>query len=611
MPRMKETGKTTITKSVGFFMTPARVGILLGINIALLLIIGWIAWQSQFSLVTWPNSQAAASQISASEIALLESTQTPTPTMKPTVEATIIPVITEPDDGDTIQGLIIMAISDYGYTHLFAYQPEKLPLTRLTSGDWDDIHPTLSPDGSMVAFSSHRAGQWDLYMMKLSTGETSQITDDLAYDGAPDWSPDGQWLTYETYIDNNLEIAIVPVDGSVEPTRVTSNASVDFAPKWSPEGRMIAFTSNRSGGNDIWIIDLDKVDDARYQNFTQNPIIDQGYPDWSPDGNEIAWTSSQNGVPSLYRMSIEGNASPTYLGYGSLPIWSPEGEYILTTFIIPDSQYLSVNKVAGNNPFILPFELPGRLDGITWGKNGLPATLPNYIRDLEEVIQDSPGTVVQESNTGAIFGRQFTIDLVDVEAPFPQLSALAIEPFYALRDRVVGEAGWDVLSSLENAFVPFTQPLEPGREKDWLYTGRSFTLPPILLDVGWMAVVKENYRGTIYWRVYIRARVQDGSQGRPLTQRPWDFNARFTGNSTYYEQGGATLPNISEGYWIDLTAIALEYGWERLPALTNWRSLFYSARFTQFVITSGLDWEQAILQLYPPEILSTPNAVTR
>jgi TolB protein len=198
-----------------------------------------------------------------------------------------------------------------------------------------------------------------------------------------------------------------------------------------------------------------------------------------------------------------------------------------------------------------------------------------------------------------------------VEAPFPQLNALTIEPYYALRNRVTVEAGWDVLSSLENAFVPITQPLEPGRERDWLYTGRSFTLPTILLDVGWMAVVKEEYTGATYWRVYIRSRVQDGSLGRPLLQLPWDFNARFTGSSTYYEQGGAPLGSIPEGYWIDLTALAIEYGWERLPALSNWRSVFYTARFNQFVITSGLDWEQAILQLYPPEILTTPGAVTR
>lgn len=611
MPKMKETGKTTINKSVGFFMTPARVGILLAINVGLLLIIGWIAWQSQFNLVARLDSEAAASQLAASKTAHFEAIQTPTRTIEPTAEAAIIRVTIEPDDGDTIHGLIVLAISDNGYTHLFAFQPEKLPITRLTSGTWDDIQPALSPDGSMVAFSSHRAGQWDLYKMNLSTGETNQITDDLAYDGAPDWSPDGEWLTYETYIDNNLEIAIIPADGSLEPTRVTSNPSADFAPKWSPAGRMIAFTSDRSGGNDIWIIDLDKIGDARYQNFTRNPVVDQGYPDWSPEGSEIAWTSSQNGVPSMYRMSVEGDVSPTYMGYGHLPIWSPDGKYVLATFIIPDNQYLSINSVVGNNPILLPIELPGRLDGITWGVNGLPGTLPNYLAEFGGNIQNSLGIAAQESNPGAIFGRQFTIDLVDVEAPFPQLSALAIEPFYALRDRVTNEAGWDVLSSLEYAFVPFTQPLEPGRERDWLYTGRSFTLPPILMDVGWMAVVREEYGNTIYWRVYIRASAQDGSLGRPLTRRPWDFSARFSGNSTYYEEGGAPFSNIPEGYWIDLTAIALNYGWERLPALSNWRSLFYNARFTQFVITSGLDWEQAILQLYPPEILSTPDSVTR
>ena len=41
--------------------------------------------------------------------------------------------------------------------------------------------------------------------------------------------------------------------------------------------------------------------------------------------------------------------------------------------------------------------------------------------------------------------------------------------------------------------------------------------------------------------------------------------------------------------------------------LTNWRTFYDGARFNEFVITSGLSWEEAMLQLYPPEILSTFN----
>src|SRR5690606_4279729 len=67
-----------------------------------------------------------------------------------------------------------------------------------------------------------------------------------------------------------------------------------------------------------------------------------------------------------------------------------------------------------------------------------------------------------------VTGRWSVVDLRDVQAPYPQLHDLADEAFNALRERVLGEAGWDALASLENAFVPLTSDLDPGFSEDWL-----------------------------------------------------------------------------------------------------------------------------------------------
>ncbi|HSG45281.1 MAG TPA: hypothetical protein VLA72_19210, partial [Anaerolineales bacterium] len=65
--------------------------------------------------------------------------------------------------------------------------------------------------------------------------------------------------------------------------------------------------------------------------------------------------------------------------------------------------------------------------------------------------------------------------------------------------------------------------------------------------------------------------------------------------------------DVPSGYWVDITSLAAQYGWERVPALPNWRTFYGGARFTQFVLTDNLDWHNAMLQLYPPEILMTPT----
>jgi len=121
-----------------------------------------------------------------------------------------------------------------------------------------------------------------------------------------------------------------------------------------------------------------------------------------------------------------------------------------------------------------------------------------------------------------------------------------------------------------------------------------------------MVITREDFTGQTYWRVYLKARYQDGSMGMPLEEQPWDLNARFAGDIQAYEQGGQPR-QAPPGYWIDLTELAGRYSWHRLPAWNNWRAFYPAIRFNQFVITDGLEWHQAMAELYPPEALTTPT----
>ena len=121
--------------------------------------------------------------------------------------------------------------------------------------------------------------------------------------------------------------------------------------------------------------------------------------------------------------------------------------------------------------------------------------------------------------------------------------------------------------------------------------------------------MREDFGTSIYWRVFVRTRFQDGSQGIPLVDFPWDFNARYSGNPRHYEQGGAYENRIPEGYWLDFTEIALSLGWERLPALASWKTAYNAARHNEFIFSDGLDWITAMQEIYPAEALATPTKV--
>jgi len=198
--------------------------------------------------------------------------------------------------------------------------------------------------------------------------------------------------------------------------------------------------------------------------------------------------------------------------------------------------------------------------------------------------------------------------LNDVQAPYPQLHDLVDESFVALRQRVSQEAGWDVLGSLSNAFVPLTTSLDPGLGEDWLYTGRAIALNPLMSNAGWMVVVRHDYGTQTYWRLYLRTLAQDGTQGEPLHDPPWDLSARYELDPSAYEDGGK-YTSVPSGYWLDFTSLARQYGWERLPSLSNWRTYYSGARFTEFALTGGLDWYSAMLEIYPSDVLVTPTHI--
>ena len=117
--------------------------------------------------------------------------------------------------------LVFLSIEENGYAHLFVQSnpPQDLPLTRITTGNWNDIAPALSPDRTQLAFASDRNGFWDLYVMDLQSGSVNQITNSPEYDSAPSWSPDSQWLVFETYTSENLEVSVVSVNARTRPIR--------------------------------------------------------------------------------------------------------------------------------------------------------------------------------------------------------------------------------------------------------------------------------------------------------------------------------------------------------------------------------------------------------
>jgi TolB protein len=492
-----------------------------------------------------------------------------------------------------------------GRTHLWAYVTGESQPVPLTAGEWEDRDPAFSPDGQWLAFSSHRDGNWDLYLLNLRSGGITRVTDTPGYEGRPTWSPDGQWLAYEAYLEGDLDIWILSLDQTQPPIQLTNQDGVDISPTWDPNGRRIAFVSDRDGTPDVFLADLENPS-QRFTNLTNTPYEMESDPAFSPDGTRLAYTSTSEGIQRLLVLDLgDPGLPPVEVGQGARATWSPDGLTLAAVLSATQGPHLLLYPLSGAGLQPLGFPLAGQIYSLSWTGHGLPE---EAIANGQELPIAEPLYMPNLATASSGPGRVTVVRLTDVEAPNPSLSDAVDEAFDALRSRAAEELGWDFLAGLEHAFVGLNDPLPPGfAYNDWLYTGRAFAFNQSVYQAQWVEVVREDYGAETYWRVFVRTSPQDGSAGVPLRVAPWEFGARFSGDPALYDQGGAPAQDMPVGYYIDFTALAADYGFERLPSLPNWRTFYPAARFNEFAMTEGMEWTTAMLEIYPAEAIITPT----
>lgn len=94
-----------------------------------------------------------------------------------------------------------------------------------------------------------------------------------------DVSPDGRTIAFTLLGD----IYTMPITGGT-PTRIAEGLAWEVHPRFSPDGRRIAFTSDRAGGDNIWIMNTDGSDKRQ---LTKEDFRLLNQPSWSPDGQYI------------------------------------------------------------------------------------------------------------------------------------------------------------------------------------------------------------------------------------------------------------------------------------------------------------------------------------
>jgi Tol biopolymer transport system component len=164
-------------------------------------------------------------------------------------------------------------------------------------------NPTWSPSGDEIAFMGIYHGTSDIYIYQLRSKKLVKLTDDIFSDTEPKWSPDGSKLVFASDRGNFVNgvpenFSAVRIDMKnydifeIDRTgknlhKLTGGPFRDRSPIYSPDGKYLAFSSDRTGVNNIYILDLQTNQEWPITNI----ITGAFQPTWGGNTNRLAFTA--------------------------------------------------------------------------------------------------------------------------------------------------------------------------------------------------------------------------------------------------------------------------------------------------------------------------------
>jgi imidazolonepropionase-like amidohydrolase/Tol biopolymer transport system component len=197
---------------------------------------------------------------------------------------------------------------------------------------WTTIAFSQAPNGDNEIIVAEADRKWDV---ANPPGQRRQVNLDVDTGTwmSIDIAPDGKTIAFDLLGD----IYTLPISGGVA-QNISHGLPWEFQPRYSPDGSKIAFTSDRGGGENIWIMD---VDGNNKRQVTEENFRLLNNPSWSPDGQFFVarkhfTTTRSLGTGEIWLYHRDGGEgiplvkkpSDTHQKELGEPVYSNDGRYV-------------------------------------------------------------------------------------------------------------------------------------------------------------------------------------------------------------------------------------------------------------------------------------------